>query len=281
MKNKTSLPYSWGSRARVLVWGLLALTIPTVSRASIHQLADLNLLPPTAANLHMTPSFVERPSAHLLPVRLVLSCSNYRKKRASKGNGLDFGAAPQTKPVLIGLTAAGVILLPFGEIIRNWSVSHWQGSFWHQAAQFGNTVGSTGGIAALLATYTFGKHYDRRTSIIAMSAVADAFLTTYAIKLVAGANRPDTGDDEVFRGPLRGTSFPSGHTSFAFAMATVYGARYPHAKWLFYALASWVGLSRIESNHHFLSDVLVGAGIGINSGQMALDGRFNMLRWRF
>lgn len=265
----------------MLMWGVLVLTIPTTSRASIPPSTGLNLIPRTASNLYMAPTFVGQPSARLLPLRLTLTCSRCRIKRVSKGNGLDFGAAPQTKPVLIGLTAAGVILLPFGEIIRNWSVAHWQGSFWHQAAQFGNTVGSTGGIAALLATYTFGKHYDRHTSIIAMSAVADAFLTTYAIKLVTGANRPDTGDDEVFRGPLRGTSFPSAHTSFAFALATVYGARYPHAKWLFYALASWVGLSRIQSNHHFFSDVLVGAGIGINSGQMALDGRFNLLRWRF
>lgn len=62
-------------------------------------------------------------------------------------------------------------------------------------------------------------------------------------------------------------SFPSGHTAQAFAAATFLSEEYKHRfKWMPYAaygLASGVGALRIANNKHYISDVLVGAGIGI------------------
>lgn len=59
------------------------------------------------------------------------------------------------------------------------------------------------------------------------------------------------------------TSFPSGHTSGAFALATVtevlYGPWYGVPA---YVLAGLVGVSRIDSNRHVTTDVLAGAALG-------------------
>ena len=69
------------------------------------------------------------------------------------------------------------------------------------------------------------------------------------------------------------TSFPSGHTAQAFAAATLlseeYGYRYKWVPYLAYGLASTVGLLRIANNKHYISDVLVAAGIGILSTKVA------------
>jgi len=71
-------------------------------------------------------------------------------------------------------------------------------------------------------------------------------------------DRPDgSGDD----------SFPSGHTADSFASATFIQQRYGW-KWAIpaYVGAIFVGYSRVESDKHFVEDVLAGAVIGIISG---------------
>ena len=65
------------------------------------------------------------------------------------------------------------------------------------------------------------------------------------------------------------TSFPSGHTAQAFMGAAILSEEYKDRyKWMPYAaygVASAVGIMRMANNRHYISDVLVGAGIGILS----------------
>jgi membrane-associated phospholipid phosphatase len=84
--------------------------------------------------------------------------------------------------------------------------------------------------------------------------------TAYGLKRIVKEERPeDSGDD----------SFPSGSTASAFAGASYLDKRYG---WQFglpaYALASYVGYSRVESRQHHWYDVVAGAAFGWGFNQL-------------
>ncbi|MCC6186302.1 MAG: phosphatase PAP2 family protein [Chitinophagaceae bacterium] len=86
----------------------------------------------------------------------------------------------------------------------------------------------------------------------------------YALKFSTQVTRPDGSDNH---------SFPSNHAAQAFLAATFLSEEYKHTiRWMPYAaytVASSVAALRIANNRHYLSDVLVGAGIGILSQKAA------------
>jgi membrane-associated phospholipid phosphatase len=61
-------------------------------------------------------------------------------------------------------------------------------------------------------------------------------------------------------------SFPSGHTTVAFALASAASANARGLGWLTYPLAGVVGLSRISDDKHWTSDVVAGAALGTATG---------------
>ena len=66
-------------------------------------------------------------------------------------------------------------------------------------------------------------------------------------------------------------AFPSGHTSSAFATATVVAEHYPaYGPWAYLA-AGLVGLSRIMEEKHWPSNVVFGAGLGYLTARIALE----------
>lgn len=73
-------------------------------------------------------------------------------------------------------------------------------------------------------------------------------------------------------------SFPSGHTSTAWCIATVIAKQYKNTIWvpiLSYSIATGVGISRMILNKHWSSDVLVGAALGYGVGHFLYKNRNN------
>jgi membrane-associated phospholipid phosphatase len=113
-----------------------------------------------------------------------------------------------------------------------------------------------------LGTYAFGRATDNRVvshlgmDLLRSAAVSGAL--TYAIKLTVRRDRP-TG---------KCCSFPSGHASGTFAFASVL---WRHLGWKAavptYTVASYVAISRLHEDVHWLSDVVFGAAVGIASGR--------------
>jgi undecaprenyl-diphosphatase len=57
-------------------------------------------------------------------------------------------------------------------------------------------------------------------------------------------------------------SFPSGHATTAFAVALSLGCFYPAIMPMLIVLAANVAISRVVSGMHFVSDIVVGSGMG-------------------
>ncbi len=98
-------------------------------------------------------------------------------------------------------------------------------------------------------------------SVISVKAEILMTLVVRGIKAIVPTSRPYGGKD----------SMPSGHTAQAFVSATILDMEYrDKSPWISvagYAAATTTGMYRMINNMHWISDVLVGAGIGIFSAK--------------
>lgn len=99
--------------------------------------------------------------------------------------------------------------------------------------------------------------------LIAHAVVA---LIVQAIKHLIGRPRPRMADGAAFSfepsWEVGFDSFPSGHASAAFAVATVLARHFPRAGWIVYSLAALVAVSRVVRGSHFLTDIMAGMSAG-------------------
>jgi membrane-associated phospholipid phosphatase len=130
-----------------------------------------------------------------------------------------------------------------------------------------------GGIDAGLYGLGMLRHDDhmRQTSILGAEALGGAFILDTVLKGLTQRQRPTEGNGSgsFFKGKGRiwdsGSSFPSGHSMEAWALASVIAHQYPNSRIVpiaAYGLATTVSLSRIAAQKHFSSDVVIGAALG-------------------
>jgi membrane-associated phospholipid phosphatase len=104
-------------------------------------------------------------------------------------------------------------------------------------------------------------------AFVASLAIGSVIL--HSTKILLGRRRPR---DELEHGlygwrplgfDLQYDSFPSGHALTIFSVAVILSGALPWLAVLWFALALYLALTRVMLNSHFLSDVFVGAGIGL------------------
>jgi membrane-associated phospholipid phosphatase len=132
------------------------------------------------------------------------------------------------------------------------------------------------GVPAGMAATGLIKNDDRlfRNACVTLAATAVNFGITAALKYSVNRERPYVTYPDITKKSKGGSpSFPSGHTSSAFATATSVSLAYP--KWYIIApsftWASAVGYSRMHLGVHYPSDVLAGAFIGAGSAWLTYE----------
>lgn len=149
-------------------------------------------------------------------------------------------------------------------------------------------------VYAIAGFYTYGlifrRQKEKTTTVLATQAYITAGILSTVAKYLFGEQRPYYTDPNssksgpIFHGPFypfkKGldihdySSFPSGHTTAAFAAATVYALEYrdkPLIPIISYSAATLIGLSRLTENQHWATDVLAGAMLGYLSGRQVVN----------
>ena len=161
-------------------------------------------------------------------------------------------------PLLLG-TAATAMASAIDNPVRNGLVGQAPG-----ASQAASTAGSFSVIApATLGLFVAGRFaHDGRFRAFSYDAAQAAIVNgvyTGILKKAVHRERPDASDT---------LSFPSGHSSSAFALATVADRHYGWKVGVpSYVAASAIALSRISNDKHYLTDVVAGATLGIICGR--------------
>jgi hypothetical protein len=125
-----------------------------------------------------------------------------------------------------------------------------------ESADYGDNFGKYGiGPAIALGQL----YFDRSNGISHIRALISTEIVTLTLKLGIQRRRPDGSNN---------LSMPSGHTSTAFATATAltYSYGWKAGIWA-YPLATFVGMSRMADDVHWLSDTVAGAFIGVWMGR--------------
>jgi membrane-associated phospholipid phosphatase len=168
--------------------------------------------------------------------------------------------------VLVGITA----LLLDSRV--NSLAAHWKCSLIDNLVAVLNPIGS--GLTLLIICVALGAVCRAlppsplgTASWLSALAFSCAGLVEFAIKHLVGRPRPVTAlPTFAMGGPSfvpEIDSFPSGHATSVFAVATVFGAFYPRFRWPLYTVAAAVAVGRVYLDRHYLSDILAGAAIGI------------------
>ncbi len=161
------------------------------------------------------------------------------------------------------------IHLPWDQLTVPWmaftsDMGDWIGQGWRLTAV---------SLLLLVGAWAFEKPIVKIAAIQSLIAHGIAALLANGLKHLIGRPRPKFvhgGDWQMTPSWASGLdSFPSGHSTASFAVATVLARRFPLVGPLCIVIALFVALSRVLRGSHFPTDVLGGMVIGIISGFIA------------
>ncbi len=114
-----------------------------------------------------------------------------------------------------------------------------------------------------------------RESWAMLEAAGLGSVTAYAMKYVAGREAPDQSSSPNQWRQSGGNSFPSWHSTAAFAVGTVLAeSGNDEYRWvrrlLGYGLGAATSYERLKHNAHWLSDTVAGAALGVASAHFAM-----------
>lgn len=152
--------------------------------------------------------------------------------------------------------------------------------------QFGDStyylIGLT--LAFFVFRYLWKKPKWESISLFLFASVAVSGIITDIFKVIAGRHRPSellvngTYGFDFFHIDRAMTSFPSGHTTTAFALAVAISYLWPKLTVPMWSFAVLIGISRLAIAAHYPSDVIAGAYVGVFSTFM-LIGYWNRSKW--
>jgi membrane-associated phospholipid phosphatase len=134
--------------------------------------------------------------------------------------------------------------------------------------------------SSYIAGCIFHKDKPKRFAMLAFKSFAISGATTTVIKYIAERDRPfqdNPANPQKWHGPagmFNFDSFPSGHTTVAFSLATMVALEYPKPiiiPILAYSVATLTAYGRINGNYHWGSDVLMGAAIGYFTSKLVYN----------
>ena len=139
-------------------------------------------------------------------------------------------------------------------------------------------AGSIYGLGAAATTFYLvgrkkGDYRARETGLLSAEALIDSAIVEGVLKGVTQRARPLDGIErsEFFDG---GSSFPSGHSTQAWAVATVIANEYKHrtaVQIAAYGVASAVSVARFTGHKHYISDVVAGSALGFGIGKFVFN----------
>jgi membrane-associated phospholipid phosphatase len=179
------------------------------------------------------------------------------------------------------LLVAGVACLPidrqaahwFHDVVnRRWNQRIHKTTDWAKGGHW-LAIASAAWLAAETGRLFFGAgtafHMLSRVSLAFLASLAIGSVILHTLKIFLGRRRPR---DELelglygfmpWRFDFQYDSFPSGHALTIFCVAVIACGVAPVLAPLWFAIALYLGLTRAALTAHFLSDVFVGAGIGL------------------
>jgi undecaprenyl-diphosphatase len=189
--------------------------------------------------------------------------------RLLEGRRLRISCAAFLSFLILGIIFWGLfqIDLPFARFLRSLHIS-----WLERTGDFGTRIGSGAALVAvsgglLMGGWLWKQTYVQTAGFKTLLTHGFAAIAVQVLKHGIGRPRPrlmHADNGLPWRPSLESglDSFPSGHTTASFAVATVLAKSFPKLAWLVYGVAGFVAVSRAVRGSHFPTDVIAGICLG-------------------